>query len=223
MNFVVIRMSISMFHGVPWNLVAFDLATPEFHEIHGIFHGILWNSCATKSNTTEFHGLPWNFEIVILFYIGSLGLPCNIPRNSMHLFCLQSKYHQAPWNPMELDDMQFGDAIVPWNSMDYFMAFHGTRVPSNHISPSSMDFRGIFHGIYSMEFNGIVVPPNHISPRSMEFHGTLRLLFYLIQGSPWLLWNIPWNSVESFCHQNKHHHVPWISMEFGDSRFGKAI
>ena len=50
------------------------------------------------------------------------------------------------------------------------MEFHGTLVPPNELSLSSMEFHGIFHGT--------LVPPNEVSLSSMEFHGTLRLLSY---------------------------------------------
>ena len=54
--------------------------------------------------------------------------------------------------------------------MEYSMEFHGTLVPPNDISLSSMEFHGTFHGT--------LVPPNEVSLNSMEFHGTLRLSFY---------------------------------------------
>ena len=69
----------------------------------------------------------------------------------MELWCRQMTYH-----------------LVPWNSMQHSMEFHGT-----------------------------FLLPNEVSLSSMEFHGTLRLPFYGIlpwldlQG---IFHGIPWNS-----------------------------
>ena len=106
---------------------------------------------------------------------------------------------------------------------------------------------------YSMKFHGTLVPPNEISLSSMEFNGTLRLSFYSIPCYPGLAWNIlwnslelwsrqirkspssqwchgirrapfqmtqvfhgiPWNFMELWCRQIKYHSVPWNSISNG--------
>ena len=41
---------------------------------------------------------------------------------------------------MELWYRQMKYSLVPWNSMEYSMEFHGTLVPPNEILLSSMEF-----------------------------------------------------------------------------------
>ena len=72
----------------------------------------------------------------------------------MELWCRQMTYH-----------------LVPWNAMENSMEFHGTLVPPNEVSLSSMKFHGTlrmsFYDLlpwtskeYSMEFHGILESPN---------------------------------------------------------------
>ena len=98
--------------------------------------------------------------------------------------------------------------------MEYSMEFHGTLVPPNDISLSSMEFHGTFHGI----------PWNF---------GAAKWSITYFHGIPWnfeiaLLWHftlaefprdIPWNSMELWSRQIKNHRVPWDSMELGGRHY----
>ena len=53
----------------------------------------------------------------------------------MELWCRQMTYH-----------------LVLWNSMEHSMEFHGTLVPPNDISLSSVEF----HGTLTLSFYGIL-------------------------------------------------------------------
>ena len=91
------------------------------------FHGTLESPNKKSPNSMGFHGIRRApLQMTQVFH----GIPWNIPRNSMELWCRQMKYH-----------------LVPWNSMDYSMEFHGTLVPPNDISLCSMEFHGTLHGI----------------------------------------------------------------------------
>ena len=115
--------------------------------------------------------------------------------------------------------------LVPWNSMEHSMEFHGTLVPPNDISLCSMEFHGTlkltFHGIYpgwtskwySMEFQGTLESSNKKSPSYMGFHGIKRAPLQMTQILHGISWNIPWNSMELWCRQMTYHLVPWNSME----------
>ena len=92
--------------------------------------------------------------------------------------------------------------------MEYSMEFHGTLVPPNYISLSSMEFHGTFHGI----------PWNF---------GAVKWSITYFHGIPWnfeiaILWHftlaefprdIPWNSMELWSRQIKKitefHGIPW--------------
>ena len=52
-NMILIKMTISKFHGIPWNLVIFHLAAPEFH-------GIPWNSMELGNSPFGGPRVPWN-------------------------------------------------------------------------------------------------------------------------------------------------------------------
>ena len=98
--------------------------------------------------------------------------------------------------------------------MEYSMEFHGTLVPPNDISLSSMEFHGTFHGI----------PWNF---------GAAKWSITYFHGIPWnfeiaILWHftlaefprdIPWNSMELWSRQIKNHRVPWDSMELGGRHY----
>ena len=67
---------------------------------------------------------------------------------------------------------------------------------------------------YSMEFHGNLQSPNKKkSPSFKWFHGIRRAPFQMTQVFHGIPWNIPWNSMELWCHQMKYHLVPWNSME----------
>ena len=121
--------------------------------------------------------------------------------------------------------------------MEYSMEFHGTLVPPNDISLSSMErwcrqmkyhlvpwnsmelwdchFMAFYPGWtskgYSMEFHGTLESPNKISPSSMGFHGIRRAPFQMTQIFHGIPWNIPWNSMELWCRQMTYHFhgTPW--------------
>ena len=164
------------------------------------FHGILESPNKKSPSSMGFHGIrKAPLQMTQVFH----GIPWNNPWISMELWCRQMTYH-----------------LVPWNSMEHCMEFHGTLVPPNDISLCSMEFHGIpwnipwnsmelwcrqmtYHLVpwnsmeHSMEFHGTLVSPYEVSLSSMEFHGTLWLPFYNIL--PWLDFHrifhgIPWNS-----------------------------
>ena len=205
-----ISMEYSMeFHGTRWYFIWRHQSSMEFH---GIFHGIPWNTCVI-----------WNG-----------GLPIT-------------------WNPVDLDDFfLFGDSRVPCYSMEYstqvkgnmvfikmrisnLMDFHGTLVPPNEISISSMEYSMEYsmelwcHQMtydlvpwnsmeHSMEFHGTLVAPKEVSLSSMEFHGTLRLSFYDLL--PWTSkaysmevhgtkWYFIWRHQSSMEFHGIFHGIPW--------------
>ena len=120
--------------------------------------------------------------------------------------------------------------LVPWNSMEHSMEFHGTLVPPNEISLSSMEFHFIqchatldFHGIYhGIQLNSIKWP-NKKSPSSMGFHGSRRAPLQMTQVFHGIPWNIPWNSMELWCRQMTYHLVPWNSMEHSMEFHGTLV
>ena len=65
----------------------------------------------------------------------------------MELWCRQMTYHLVPWNSME-HSMEFHGHLVSPNEVSLSsMEFHGNlRLPFYCILPW-MDFQGIFHGI----------------------------------------------------------------------------
>ena len=85
--------------------------------------------------------------------------------------------------------------------MEYSMEFHGTLVPPNDISLSSMEFHGTFHGT--------LVPPNEVSLSSMELWDCRFMTCY-----PGLSRNIPRNSTEFWSRQIKIHKETPSSMGF---------
>ena len=109
-----------------------------------------------------------------------------------------TEFHGIPWN---YEGAVTNDTGVPWNSMEYSMEFHGTLVPPNDISLSSIEFHGTFHGI----------PWNS---------GAAKWHITLFHGIPW---NIPWNSMELWCRQMKYHLVLWNSMEHSMEFHGTLV
>ena len=112
--------------------------------------------------------------------------------------------------------------------MEYSIEFHGTPVPPNEISLSSMEF----HGNLRLSFHSITCYPGlacNIPWNSMElwsrhknhraFHGIKRAPFQMTQVFYGIPWNIPWNSMELWCRQMKYHLVPWNSRELWDCHF----
>ena len=149
--------AISNGTSVPWNSMEYSME----------FHGTLVPPNEISLSSMEFHG-PLRLSIPCY-----PGLPWDIPWKSMELWSRQIKkiteFHGIPWN---YEGAISNDPSVPWNSMAYSMKFHGT-----------------------------LVPPNEISLSSMEFNGTLRLSFYSIPCYPGLAWNILWNSLELWSRQ----------------------
>ena len=127
----------------------------------------------------------------------------------MELWCRQMTYHS-----------------VPWNSMEHSMEFHGTLVPPNEVSLSSMElwdchFMTCYPGLSrniprnSTEFWSRQIKNHKKTPSSMGFHGIRR--------APFQMTHVPWNSMiysmEVWCRQMKYHLVPWNSMELWDCHF----
>ena len=111
-----------------------------------------------------------------------------------------------PWNSMELWYRQMKYHLVPWNSMElsdcHFIKYHVT-----------LDLHGIFHGTLES--------PNKKRTSSMGFNGIMRVPFWMAQVFHGIPRNIPWNSMELWCCQMKHHLVPWNSMELLDCHFNQ--
>ena len=146
----------------------------------------------------KYQFVPWNsMELWDCHFMTCYpGLPRNIPRNSTELWSRQIKYHKKlPSSmgfhgirraPLQMTQVFHGIPWnIPWNSMELWC-----RQMTDHLVPcNSME--------HSMEFHGTLVSPNEVSLSSMEFHGTLRLPFYGIlpwldiQG---IFHGIPWNS-----------------------------
>ena len=115
------------------------------------------------------------------------------------------------------------------------MEFHGTLVPPNEMSLSSMEFHGFlrlsFYSFprsfpwtsteYSMELHGTMESPNKKSQSSMGLHGIRRASYQMTQVFHGIPWNIPWNSMELWYPQMKYnlviyylatpefHEIPW--------------
>ena len=112
--------------------------------------------------------------------------------------------------------------------MEYSMEFHGTLVPPNEVSVTSMElwdrhFMAFYPGWnskgYSMEFHGTLESPNKKSSSSMGFHGIRRAPLQMTQ----VLHGIPWNSMELLCRQMKYQLVPWNSMEYSMEFHGTLV
>ena len=125
---------------------------------------------------------------------------------SMELWCRQMTYH-----------------FVPWNSVEHSMEYHGTFLPPNEVSLSSMEFHGTlrlsFYGLlpwtskeYSTEFHGTHESPNkkiiknHRDPwDSMELGGR-HFKWHMFHGIPCY---IPWKSGAAKCNITWFHGIPW--------------
>ena len=124
----------------------------EFNGTCQKFHGIPWNFSRSKGSSIEFHGtlkVPWNLMLT---------------PNSMEFHVIarpRKKFHGIPWNFKS--SMEFG----------YITKFHVIPLPSWEVPWNSMKLRK-FHGTWSdTKFHGTLVPPNGLSPSSIEFHGIL--------------------------------------------------
>ena len=53
----------------------------------------------------------------------------------------------------------------------------------------------------------------------MGFHGIRMAPFQITQVFNGIPWNIPWNSMELWCHQMKYYLIPWHSMKLWDCHF----
>ena len=114
------------------------------------FHGTLESPNKKSPSSMGFHGIRRApFQMTQIFH----GIPWNIPWNSIELLCRQMTYH-----------------LVPWNSMVHSIEFHGTLVPPNEVSLSSMEF----HGTLRLSFYDLL--PWMTKEYSTEFHGTLESL-----------------------------------------------
>ena len=122
----------------------------------------------------------------------------------MELWCRQMKYY-----------------LVPWNSMECSMEFHGTLAPPNEVSLISMELHGIlrlscdsmsyYPGLpWDIPWNSVENWSRRIkkSPSSMGFHGIRRAPLPVTQVFLGIPWNIPWNSMELWCRQMTYHLVP---------------
>ena len=103
-NTVLIKMTISKFHGIPWNWVILHLAAPEFHEIS-------WNSMELGDSPFGGPRVPWNFV--------SLHLPWNF-RSFMEFHGTSHLGMGIPWNSMEFGYIvKFNGTLkIPLNSME---------------------------------------------------------------------------------------------------------
>ena len=126
------------------------------------FQGTLESPNKKSPSSMGFHGIKRApLQMTQIFH----GIPWNIQWNSMsmELWCRQMTYY-----------------LVPWNSMEYSMEFHGILVPPNEVSLTSLEFHGTlrlpFYGIlpwlnFQEIFHGTLESPNKKSPSSMGFHG----------------------------------------------------
>ena len=136
-----------------WNLfILIFHSSMEFHGTCQKFHGIPWNFSRSKGSSIEFHGtlkVPWNLMLT---------------PNSMEFHVIarpRKKFHGITWNFKS--SMEFG----------YITKFHVIPLPSWEVPWNSMKLRK-FHGTWSdTKFHGTLVPPNGLSPSSIEFHGIL--------------------------------------------------
>ena len=170
-------LRLSFYDMLPWTSKGYSVE----------FHGTLESPNKKSPSSMGFHGIRRApFQMTQVFH----GIPWNIPWNCMELWCRQMKYHLVPWNSMELWCRQMKYHLVSWNSMEYSMELHGT-----------------------------LVPPNEVSLSSMEFHRTLRLSFYFMLPWTSKGYSIPGNSMELWSRQIKNHRIPWDSMELGGRHF----
>ena len=186
------------YHLVPWNsMELWDCHVIQCHatlDFLWIDHEIPWNSIEWPNKKSPssmgFHGSrSAPLQMAQVFH----GIPWNIPWNSMELWCRQMIYQ---W--------------VPWNSMGYSIEFHGTLVPPNDISLSSMEFHATFHGI---PWNFSVAKWSITKFHGIPWNFEIAILWHFTLAG--LTRDIPWNSVELWCQQIKNHRVPWDSMELG--------
>ena len=152
-----IYINILLFHGFPWNSPAVPWNSME------LFHGIPWNikSSMELDTNTKCHGIPWNPRT----------FKKKVPWNSMEFDKWHGTWlhHQIPWNPQTqvINSKEFQGTMnvswnlkwseIPWNSIEYSVQFHGTLVPSNTISPSSMEFQGLY-SLRRRRLTGIGIP-----------------------------------------------------------------
>ena len=143
-------------HRVPWDSMELGGRHFKWHrcsmEFHGIFHGTLVRPNEISHSSMEFHG-----TLRLSFYSMPYysGLPWDIPWNSMESpnkkssssmgfhgirrapYQMTQVFHGIPWNipwkSMELWHRQMKYNLVPWNSMEHSMEFHGTLVPPNEL------------------------------------------------------------------------------------------
>ena len=154
-----------------WHLMAFYPGwTFKWYSME--FQGTLESSNKKSPSSMRFNGIKRApLQMTQIFH----GIPWNIPWNSG---APQLTYHLVPWNSME-HSMEFHGIFVPPNDISLSsMEFHGTLVPPNDISICSMEFHGTFHGT--------LVPPNDISLCSMEFRGRFH-------GIPWNFGAAKWH------------------------------
>ena len=168
------------YHLVPWN--SMELWDCHFMALAGWtskgysmeFHGTLESPNKKSPSSMGCHGIRRApLQMTQVFH----GIPWNIPWNSMELLCRQMTYH-----------------LVPCNSMEHSMEFHGTLLPPKEVSLSSMEYHGTlrlsFYDLlpwtskeYSTEFHGTLESPSKKSSkksqRSMGFHGIRRAPFQM--------------------------------------------
>ena len=143
---------------------------------------------------------------------------------SMELWCRQMKYQLVPWNSMELWCRQMTYHSVPWNSMEHSMEFHGTLVPPNEVSLSSMELWDChFMTCYPGLSRNIPRNSTEFWSRQIKNHKKHR---------------VPWDSMELGGRHYKWHRcnsmelsdlsfggtrVPWNSMEFSMEFHGTPV
>ena len=130
-----------------------------------------------------YHLVPWKSMEHSMEFYGTLVPPNEISLSSMEFHGTLSLafYDLLPWTSKEYSTEFHGTLESPNKKII-------KKSPKIAISNDtcSMEFHVIFHGS--------LIPPNEISLSSMEFHGTLRLSFYSMSCYPGHPWDIPWIS-----------------------------
>ena len=153
------------FHGIPWNIPwnSMELCLCQIG-----CHRFWWNCMELWDYHCNWHQVPLDF---LWIFHGTLGLPKRMSPSLMD-------FQGTSTTPFQM-------TLVPLNSMEYSMEFHGNQPLPNGTPPSSM------------EFHGTRCPPNEMSPSSTEFHGIRRAPFQMTPGFHGIPWNSPWNFMNS--------------------------
>ena len=226
--------AISNNTSLPWNFMEYSME----------FHGTLVPPNEISLSSMEFHGclrlsfysfprsFPWTSMKYSIELHGTMESPNKKSPSSMGLHGIRRTSYQItqvfhgipwniPWNSMELWYPQMKYNLVTWNSMEFSMEFHGTLVPPNEISLSSMEFhwtlRLSFYSIPCYTEFSLDIPWNSTelwsrqiqqSPSCKWFYGIRRAPFQMTQVFHGIPRNFQWNSMELWCRQMKYHLVP---------------